>query len=158
MKIDSGRFTTANLPTNQKKNRLVNILPYENTRVCLTPIRGAEGSDYINASYIDGYKDRYKFTTFLKIKYFGIDLYPLFFKLFHFHVLFCYRCAYIATQGPLPDTVDDFWRMIWEHNSTIIVMLTKLREMGKVNKLFRRCYMLRDSPFGIWVVMKVLSL
>lgn len=58
MKIDSGRFTTANQPNNQKKNRLVNILPYENTRVCLTPIRGAEGSDYINASYVDGYKDR----------------------------------------------------------------------------------------------------
>lgn len=58
MKIDSGRFTTANLPINQKKNRLVNILPYENTRVCLAPIRGVDGSDYINASYIDGYKDR----------------------------------------------------------------------------------------------------
>lgn len=58
MKIDSGRFTTANLPINQKKNRLVNILPYENTRVCLAPIRGVDGSDYINASYVDGYKDR----------------------------------------------------------------------------------------------------
>ena len=92
------RFVSANLPVNKFKNRLVNILPYESTRVCLQPLRGEEGSDYINASYIDGYR---------------------------------YRNAYIATQGPLNETVEDFWRMLWEHNSTIIVMLTKQREMGR---------------------------
>lgn len=134
IKTDSSRFVTANLPCNKHKNRyvlneldfqwliidlpaldlfepicwyliyllfrLVHILPYEGTRVCLQPIRNIDGSDYINGSFIDGYR---------------------------------YRKAYIATQGPLPDTTDDLWRMLWEHNSTIIVMLTKLKEMGRVS-------------------------
>ncbi|XP_045139286.1 tyrosine-protein phosphatase Lar-like isoform X5 [Portunus trituberculatus] len=102
IKAQPSRFVSANLPVNKFKNRLVNILPFEGSRVCLQPLRGTEGSDYINASFIDGYR---------------------------------YRYAYIATQGPLQETVDDFWRMLWEHNSTIVVMLTKLKEMGR-----EKCY------------------
>ncbi|XP_056318507.1 receptor-type tyrosine-protein phosphatase S-like isoform X12 [Danio aesculapii] len=97
-KAHTSRFISANLPCNKFKNRLVNIMPYESTRVCLQPIRGVEGSDYINGSFIDGYRQ---------------------------------QKAYIATQGPLAETTEDFWRMLWEHNSTIVVMLTKLREMGR---------------------------
>uniref|UniRef100_A0A668A908 Receptor-type tyrosine-protein phosphatase F n=1 Tax=Myripristis murdjan TaxID=586833 RepID=A0A668A908_9TELE len=97
-KAHTSRFISANLPCNKFKNRLVNIMPFESTRVCLQPIRGVEGSDYINASFIDGYRQ---------------------------------QKAYMATQGPLPETTEDFWRMLWEHNSTIVVMLTKLREMGR---------------------------
>jgi len=55
-KASAARFVSANLPCNKFKNRLVNILPFEGTRVCLQPIRGVEGSDYINASFIDGYR------------------------------------------------------------------------------------------------------
>ena len=50
---------SANLQVNKFKNRLVNILPFESSRVCLQPLRGIEGSDYINASFIDGYRYRY---------------------------------------------------------------------------------------------------
>jgi netrin-G3 ligand len=97
VKVDPAKFGSANYAVNKHKNRLVNILPFESTRVSLQPIRGVDGSDYINASFIDGYR---------------------------------YRKAYIATQGPLVETTEDFWRMLWEHNCSIIVMMTKQKELG----------------------------
>ena len=47
--------------------------------------------------------------------------------------------AYIAAQGPMPNTIGDFWRMIWEHRLSTIIMLTKVTEGGKVTVL---CYKL----------------
>ena len=38
------------------------------------------------------------------------------------------------TQGPLQNTVDDFWRMVWEHRVSAIVMLCQLEENGKVER------------------------
>lgn len=39
---------------------------------------------------------------------------------------------YISTQGPLPTTFNDFWKLIWDERSFVIVMLTQEIEMNKV--------------------------
>ena len=41
----------------------------------------------------------------------------------------------LSFAGPLPETVLDFWRMVWEQKVPVIVMLTKLLEGSRVNEL-----------------------
>ncbi|TWW58153.1 Receptor-type tyrosine-protein phosphatase C [Takifugu flavidus] len=84
---------------NVPKNRYVDILPYDYNRVQLTTGNGSAGCDYINASFIDGFKESKK---------------------------------YIAAQGPKEETVSNFWRMIWEQQTSIIVMVSRCEEGNRV--------------------------
>jgi len=97
--------TLQDLPPGTKaKNRYVNVLPNEETRVQLAQMGDDATSTFINANYVRGFKGFPK--------------------------------RYIATQGPLPDTMNDFWRMIWEESIVCIVMTTGLIE-GKRRKCDR---------------------
>uniref|UniRef100_H2Y4Y1 protein-tyrosine-phosphatase n=1 Tax=Ciona savignyi TaxID=51511 RepID=H2Y4Y1_CIOSA len=98
-------WTVAEMPQNRVKNRYGNIMSYDHSRVVLEPLAGHEEeyeSDYINASYVNGYKK---------------------------------PGMYVATQAPTVDTVNDFWLMVWQERSNIIVMVTNLVELGK-----RKCH------------------
>ncbi|XP_028306644.1 tyrosine-protein phosphatase non-receptor type 12-like isoform X2 [Gouania willdenowi] len=53
--------------------------------------------------------------------------------------------AYIATQGPLPNTVVEFWRMNWEYNVAVIVMACREFEMGR-KKCERYFPLLGEEP------------
>ncbi|XP_070074372.1 tyrosine-protein phosphatase non-receptor type 9 isoform X2 [Drosophila takahashii] len=94
-----GTFLHARMRANLTKNRYTDVLCYDHSRVVLANEDGDEPSDYINANFVDGYKQ---------------------------------KNAYISTQGPLPKTSQDFWRMIWEQHCLVIVMTTRVMERGRV--------------------------
>ncbi|XP_029928892.1 tyrosine-protein phosphatase non-receptor type 6 isoform X2 [Myripristis murdjan] len=90
-------------PENKSKNRYKNILPFNDTRVILQDADpNIVGSDYINANYVQN-----------TISEAGDQK------------------VYIATQGCLATTVNDFWQMVWQENTRVIVMTTREVEKGR---------------------------
>nr|XP_028590496.1 tyrosine-protein phosphatase non-receptor type 7 isoform X2 [Podarcis muralis] len=55
--------------------------------------------------------------------------------------------AYIATQGPMLNTVNDFWTMVWQEGAPLIVMLTKLKEAKELND---ECRTVKHIVFSSW--------
>ncbi|XP_039278631.1 tyrosine-protein phosphatase corkscrew [Nilaparvata lugens] len=100
-------------PENRNKNRYKNILPFDHTRVKLKDVdQNVAGSEYINANYIKAEEDMYPDAQTQSTR------------------------TYIATQGCLPSTIPDFWLMIVQENTRVIVMTTKEMERMK-NKCAR---------------------
>uniref|UniRef100_A0A3B3WGQ5 protein-tyrosine-phosphatase n=1 Tax=Poecilia mexicana TaxID=48701 RepID=A0A3B3WGQ5_9TELE len=98
-------------PENKSKNRYKNILPFDTTRVVIRDSESdAPGSDYINANYIRVSVEDGHHVEESKV--------------------------FIATQGCLQNTVNDFWKMVYQENAHVIVMTTKEMERGR-NKCVR---------------------
>jgi len=90
---DSSTCKDALEQENAEKNRCKEIIPLDNLSrpYLVTYIPGA--TDYINAVFVDGYKQ---------------------------------KDAFIVTQMPLPDTIMDFWTMVYDHKCRTIIMMNEL--------------------------------
>ena len=97
--------------------RYKNILPPEHSRVRLDPLPNLSGVDLIKSQFINASYVR------------GYN----------------HEVAFIATQGPKKETVDAFWRMVWQENSSLIVMLTGKRERERERE---RCEMRGEYKFS----------
>jgi len=51
-------WDASNLDVNKAKNRYANVIAYDHSRVVLQSLDGLVGSDYINANYMDGYRQQ----------------------------------------------------------------------------------------------------
>uniref|UniRef100_A0A3P8UAP8 protein-tyrosine-phosphatase n=1 Tax=Amphiprion percula TaxID=161767 RepID=A0A3P8UAP8_AMPPE len=58
--------------------------------------------------------------------------------------------AFIATQGPMVNTVNDFWQMAWQEEAPVIVMITKLKEKNE------KCVLYWPEKRGIYGRVEVL--
>ncbi|KAM8927657.1 tyrosine-protein phosphatase non-receptor type 11-like [Pelodytes ibericus] len=117
-------------PENKIKNRYKNILPFDTTRVALKDAdESIPGSDYINANYIKSALDDTRGSQQCKV--------------------------YIATQGCLQNTVCDFWSMVYQENTHVIVMTTKEMERSR-KKCF--CYWPDENCSKDYGCIRVLSL
>lgn len=123
---NSGTFLVSSSPMNMMKNRYINVKCYDHSRVVLEPYDLPSGTTPDDPmDYINAsYVDGYRQPK-----------------------------AYVSTQGPMRQTLTDFWRMIWQTGSRVIVMVT-LNIEGEILK----CDKYWPSPgdrtmeFGVYTV------
>jgi len=58
--------------------------------------------------------------------------------------------TYIACQAPLPEGIEDFWRMVWEQQCRVIIMLTMFEENGisRCATYFPQSPLISHPPYG----------
>jgi len=88
-------------PVHMDKNRYPDVLVIKQTAVKLGEISGVQGSCYINANFVSDKSNDKK------------------------------KQLYICCQAPLNSTINDFWRMTWEQEVPVIVMITNLVEKNR---------------------------
>nr|KAF6458387.1 protein tyrosine phosphatase non-receptor type 20 [Rousettus aegyptiacus] len=124
-KNPTGEFNSGNEPSNRDKNRYRDILPSSQPpvlEVCCDTEKGREkplpsglllllilnSRFYYDSTRVPlGENKDYINANYIRIINAGEEYF------------------YIATQGPLPSTTDDFWQMVLENNANIIVMITR---------------------------------
>lgn len=121
------------LPRNHDKNRSLDVLPADRCLPFLISVDG-ESSNYINAALMDVSAFRSECASFFLIFPTEISLHCFFF--FVLMRLFIYDpstpqshkqpAAFIVTQHPLPNTMGDFWRLVFDYNCSSIVMLNEM--------------------------------
>lgn len=70
-------WEASNLEVNKSKNRYANVIAYDHSRICLQPLDGIPGSDYINANFIDGQRENSYIATQVSCWWQGLGNYPL---------------------------------------------------------------------------------
>lgn len=133
MRAPVGTFTNARLLPNMHKNRYTDVLCYDHSRVILSA-EGAEGDGGALGSRHSADITGLVAAAGDTVDGAGGPMMSLSTDYINANFVDGYKQknAYISTQGPLPKTSADFWRMVWEQQCLVIVMTTRVNERGRI--------------------------
>ncbi|CAH8847622.1 unnamed protein product [Trichobilharzia szidati] len=125
---------------NRNKNRYCDVICNDATRVYLQPLSNISGISYGRSNEEPvSFRNQRSFSSRLHRTHSApISTQTLVKNYIHANWVDGYRQknAFICTQGPLSETVGDFWQMIWDYHCPIIVMITKILEAQR-----SKCYL-----------------